>query len=504
MPPAVVELHPFTVARDSWELLLVRARQIGATAILAALSPMAATPAPAEEADAEGAGERDGVAFVTLCARLGLQVIVGIDRPAAGSTDIDPEQALGGLPLAGLRALQAPAGPIIGIRIDEKNRVDAGWLRDEGWIVPLMRSDAPAWLPATLVRLIHDEPGPAAQNMHLPPVRSDGGARPGFWRTKMLWMLIAAAGDDAPVAMPLAEPARDTHENRSAWADDEMIDLTLRHGLVYSYLHIANRRASPYSGLLAYRAQDGDVLHIHAGIGAGRPGLVMLESDEVLGLAFDGDASEGGWLARGLSTSVVFSGGAGGVAPCGAGGLVLVAPQSGRFQMRRGQGWADIACFRLLLNGRLLTASLQVDTTHLLVPYVAEDEHGQTDMYLVLRGDAELPNPLRAYLATLLAGRAAACKHAAALLAPVEGMGDALEWLGGVAAQLASDQDHLDTLADYDAAWRAADLATGDVLRALNAEYRGLSLGALDHAGLRRAERIMRSMRGIVFMYEAG
>ena len=49
-------------------------------------------------------------------------------------------------------------------------------------------------------------------------------------------------------------------------------------------------------------------------------------------IAIGGDGAEGGWLARGMHSSVVFSSGAGSIVPCGA-GLVLSAPQSGRFQV---------------------------------------------------------------------------------------------------------------------------------------------------------------------------
>jgi hypothetical protein len=325
----------------------------------------------------------------------------------------------------------------------------------------------------------------------------------------MLWMLVEAAGDDFVHAAAPAEHASEEPDGRPAWADDADVDLELRHGPIYTYLRVVNRRSSPYSGMLAYRAPDGDVLHLHAGIGAGRAGLVMLNGDEVAGVAFDGDASEGGWLARGLSTSVVFSGGAAGVIPCADSGLLLVAPESGRFQLRRGMGWPKVTGYRLLLNGRLLPASLRIDATHLLVPYVAEDEQGQTDMYLVLRNDQELPIMLRGYLSTLLAARAAALNHAVALATPAKLFGGVATMLAEVATRLVAQAARLATLGAYDLAWRDADARAGEAIRALemalNAQRRSWLTGALDITEYeRRAARITRSMRLVSFAYQAG
>ena len=129
---------------------------------------------------------------------------------------------------------------------------------------------------------------------------------------------------------------------RYAWADGANIDLAVRYGANHTYLAIDNRRPTPYNGILAYRGRDGAVLHLHTGIGARCAGMVLLTDDEVYGAAIDGDAAEGGWLARGLRSSAMFNTGAGALARCGA-GLLLTAPQSGRFQARRAEGWAGHA-----------------------------------------------------------------------------------------------------------------------------------------------------------------
>src|SRR5262249_22091824 len=106
---------------------------------------------------------------------------------------------------------------------------------------------------------------------------------------------------------------------RYAWADGDDVDVSVRYGAEYTYLFIANRRPTAYSGTLTYRERDGSIQHVHAGMGGPRVGIVLIKDDEVIGAAIGGDGAEGGWLARGMHTSVVFNNGAGVVAPCGAG-----------------------------------------------------------------------------------------------------------------------------------------------------------------------------------------
>lgn len=284
---------------------------------------------------------------------------------------------------------------------------------------------------------------------------------------------------------------------RHAWADGEGVDLRLRHGEVYTYLFVENRRRSPYNGVLAYRAPDGAVLHVHVGIGGKRAGLLVLSGDEIVGAAIDGDGSEGGWLARGLHTSIVFNSGAGGVAGCGD-ALLLTAPQSGRFQLRRAAGWLDLVAHRLLLSGELLPARLNVDATHLSLPYVAEDERGQTDLYVVAPGSGELPPALRDYLAAQLAGWAAALERAANLASGLPGAAevagaDASAALREGARCLETWRARIATLGEYSAAWRAAEAlsrpAIGGLEHALALARRACLEGALGQADYDELER---------------
>jgi hypothetical protein len=278
---------------------------------------------------------------------------------------------------------------------------------------------------------------------------------------------------------------------RYAWADGANIDLTVRYGANHTYLAIDNRRPTPYNGILAYRGRDGAVLHLHAGIGARCAGMVLLTDDEVYGAAIDGDAAEGGWLARGLRSSAMFNTGAGALARCGA-GLLLTAPQSGRFQARRAEGWSGMRAHRLLLSGALLPAHVQIDAAHIVIAYVAEDARGPTDTYLILpEGD---PPPLvRSYLATLLAARTAMLRRAATLAdgardqhGPLDTLAPTAEPLTAAADHLATTAEQFTTLDEYSAAWLAADElcrpALTTLAQALTQARGALLAGQIDHA----------------------
>ncbi len=272
---------------------------------------------------------------------------------------------------------------------------------------------------------------------------------------------------------------------RYAWADGANIDLAVRYGATYTYLAIDNRRPTPYNGILAYRGNDGAVLHLHAGIGAGRTGVVLMTDDEVSGAAIDGDGAEGGWLARGLRSSIIFNTGAGALARCGA-GLLLTAPQSGRFQARRAEGWSNLRAHRLLLSGALLPASMQVDAAHIAIAYLAEDAHGQTDMYMILPADDPPPH-VRNYLATLLAARVAMLRRAVNLAADENEPSDSLDNIARTvepftvaADHLAATAEQLTSLDQYSAAWATADKLCRPALTALAqalTEARGALLG---------------------------
>lgn len=275
------------------------------------------------------------------------------------------------------------------------------------------------------------------------------------------------------------------------WADGPDVDVTVRHGACYTYVQVANRRAEMYNGTLTYRVDDGTLQHLHVGIGGPRIGVVLLIGDNVVGCAVGGDASEGSWLIRGMSSSIMFNGGAGAVAPCG-GGLRFSAPQSGRFQVRRPEGWAGLAPWRLLLNGELLPAVCQIEGMNLTLPYVAEDERGITESYLFV-ADALPVEQLLVDLRTLLLARARMLHDAAALAPDSDPTGAAArQALNAAAAALEQLAGGPIALAAYAAAWQAAtaicEPAIGGLARDL-ARARGAYLaGALAEEVYRASE----------------
>jgi len=575
-PLLLAELCYFDIPRETWARTLLRARQLGANTVTTSVNWRWHAPTP-DLIDLSGTSNprRDLVEFVELCGRLNISLILYFGAIAGASaldTDIPPW--LGSTERAGklsaarrwvaacsraLLAHQSPHGPIVALSLDGDPQLRS-WLQDESWAVPITlrqpsHSDRAEYATATLTNSLARAVELLGTGQPLLPshsrsaprlLRSDGSARPSFWRIKSMRMLIGATGSDfatarapadlallasahvQPLAQRLAnagitfdqvDPVEATPEQikqytlviaagalaeqpgmraklaecanlavlggqpdtlalalhladdisadhaseliesrggnaRYAWADSPAIGVEMRYGSRYTYVFIHNRQAAAYNGMLAYRAPGGDVLHMHVGIGAGRAGIVMLREDEVVGAAIDGDGAEGGWLARGLTSSMVFNAGAGGVAPCGR-GLLLTAPQSGRFQIRRSAGWAEMQAYRLLLSGKVLPAPLQVDAAHVLLAYTAEDDCGQTDMYLVLPEHSELPAALRAYLATPLHARALDLEAGAELASQL--VPEAAPKLRGMAQTLAANAARLDTIADYTAAWHHSE-----------------------------------------------
>lgn len=259
---------------------------------------------------------------------------------------------------------------------------------------------------------------------------------------------------------------------RYGWADARDVDVTVRHGDRSIMVCVANRRPEPYRGTLTYRCIDGSLEHLHIGIGGLRIGLIMMSGDEVAGYAMGGDASEGAWFVRGMHSSVMFSGGAGVVAPC-SNGVRLSAAQSGRFQLRRPEGWDGLIPYRLLLSGDILPASVHIEGTHLTLPYVSEDERGMTDSYLLLPAGLA-PDPIRADLRALLLARAQMLRIAAPLPADefdaVPSLTDACRIFVSTAEALETLADQPFTLDEYAAAWRRATAACEPAVVALARE----------------------------------
>jgi hypothetical protein len=96
------------------------------------------------------------------------------------------------------------------------------------------------------------------------------------------------------------------------------------------------------------------------------------------------------------------------------GGTLVTAADSRRFRLARPAG--NYAVYRLLLDGTLLEAAGRKRGDRLLLDYVAADELGETDLYIILNDpSALLTGFLREYTASLLMGRAHTLRRAWAM-----------------------------------------------------------------------------------------
>lgn len=246
---------------------------------------------------------------------------------------------------------------------------------------------------------------------------------------------------------------------RYGWTDVHDIDVTVRYGNRYTFVCVANRRKESYRGILTYRSVDGSLQHLHTGIGGLKIGLMLVCGDEIVGCAMAGNGSEGAWFVRGAHSSIMFSGGAGVAAPCD-GGMLLSAVQSGRFQLRRPEGWDGLTPYRLLVSGEVLPADIHIEGTHLSLPYVSEDEYGVTDSYLLLPA-GPTPDLVRAGLRTLILGRAHMLR--AAIVPLPDERSATVQVLAKAFGVFLSTAETLETLADqpftvdaFAAAWQHA------------------------------------------------
>jgi hypothetical protein len=131
--------------------------------------------------------------------------------------------------------------------------------------------------------------------------------------------------------------------------------------------------------------------------------------------------------------------------------------------------------FRLLLDGTLLAATATMEGSHLSMPYVAEDQHGQTDCYIVMPESALLPPQLCSFLHMLLYARAAVLEAAAELAAQV-GMGGAATAFVQIANLLSAAVPQMTTLAAYADVRQHADTATRRALADLDSAAPGTNI----------------------------
>jgi hypothetical protein len=135
------------------------------------------------------------------------------------------------------------------------------------------------------------------------------------------------------------------------------------------------------------------------------------------------------------------------------------------------EGWANIQSYRLTMHGQLLACPCQIEAQHLTVPYIAEDQHGQTDQYLILETNDPLPDAVEAHLRVWLKLRANEV-HAAASICR-----------NGPAQQLLSAASNLESMAtgrfdlnDYRSIWAATTQLIAELFQQIQHEQAKLQV----------------------------
>ena len=169
--------------------------------------------------------------------------------------------------------LQAPAGPIVGLRLGGPQRsaaiepgptagdladlVDAdtlaGWLREDGWTIALERPAEPDDTPdlglLAAAPALADIGDTLLDQRGAPALRRDGSARPGFWRAKMTWMLAGAAHDDLAASCAAANLALGYSGAVAAGPIARLAERLGRAGLAFDLLDLD---AAPLDRLARY------------------------------------------------------------------------------------------------------------------------------------------------------------------------------------------------------------------------------------------------------------
>jgi hypothetical protein len=428
-----LELHYFRVPRERWELMLIRLRQMGANAV-STVVPWAWHEPQDGRFDLTGLTHpgRDVATFLETCQALGFQVILQVS-PCAGAGLLGggvpgwllqehPEMwALGadsqprrdpasGSPLpcaehptylkylerwfqelsGALAAHQPPAGPIVSLRVDrlglddsapQTGAIPGGW----DYNLHVVKVQWPVWLRQQYA---------------------------GIETLNAAWKSDYRSYNDAAFPPPPTTPGT---SSRSAKKDQRLADAarfvvyTAGHAtLAYASLLrqmgwnvpiAADRDALPGPLEAAHAVQvDPEPPQLGAGLRWAMHAPVRA----------DGSPRRQFWQVKATLLDM-----AQGVKPV-AGGILVTGSESRRLRLPRPAG--DYGVYRLLLDGGLLDVPGRARGEALQLDYVAADEAGETDMYVMVNDrSAPLTGFLREYLACLLMGRAHTLSRAGAL-----------------------------------------------------------------------------------------
>jgi hypothetical protein len=422
-----LELHYFRVPRERWELMLARARQMGADAVSTSVPWLWHEPRD-DAFDLTGITHpaRDVTDFLETCQVMGLAVMLRVG-PYCGAGLLG-----GGLPgwlireHPEIRALGPDSQP-------RRDPASGGALPSaehptflkylDRWYQELSAAlGSWAWPDGPVVALRVDHPGlpekpeaPADEvdahwdyNPHVVEVQWPIWLRQQYYGIDALnaaWNTDYHSISDAefprqpggPVASPQVDDAVRFVGYATAHAIETYTRLLREAGWT---VPIATDPDSAPQGVdLAHVAQvDPEPPQVGAGIRWATDAPVRA----------DGSARHRFWAVKAATLEMEE-----GVKPI-EGGTLVTAAESGRFRLARPAG--DYGVYRLLLDGTLLEVAGRKRGDRLLLDYVAVDELGETDLYVIL-DDASAPPTgfLREYLVSLLMGRASALRRAGAM-----------------------------------------------------------------------------------------
>jgi hypothetical protein len=470
-PPELKALHPlevhyFRVPRERWELMLARARQMGADAV-SSIVPWSWHEFQDNAFDLTGITHptRDVTDFLETCQVMGLAVILRVS-PYLGAGLLG-----GGLP--GWLIREHPEIRAMGP--DSRPRHDPAsggalpsaehptFLKHlERWYQELSAAlGSWAWPDGPVVALRVDHPGlPEKPGAPADEVFAHWDYNPHVVEVQWpIWLrqaydgidaLNAAWGTDyhsisdaefprqpgAPVTSPQVDDAVRFIEHATARAVETYTRLLREAG--WTVPIAADPDATPTGVDLAHAVQvDPEPPQVGAGI------RWAMDAP----LRADGSPRRRFWAVRAALSEMEE-----GVKSV-EGGTLVTAADSRRFRLARPAG--DYGVYRLLLDGTLLEAAGRKRGDRLLLDYVAADELGETDLYVVLHDpSAPLTGFLREYLVSLLMGRASALRRAGAMCQAVteafsgppsaSGEGDIAEPLGPSAEDLQAAERSLE------------------------------------------------------------
>jgi hypothetical protein len=422
-----LELHYFRIARERWELMLARVRQLGANTIRSVV-PWSWHEPRDSAFDLTGLTHpaRDVAGFLETCAALGFRVILrpgpyvgagllgggvpgwllrehpemcalGPDSrprldPASGSLFPSPEQPaylkylerwyreLSGA----LATRQWPEGPVVALRVDR--------LAPNGWDYNphVVKVQWPVWLRQQYAGID---------------------------------ALNAAWGTDYPSFNDAAFPSQPPSSESSPAEDLRVADATRFVAYAASHASETYVRMLRDMGWGLPIASDAGELPLspeYAGdraLGLAHAVQVDPEPPQIganVRWAMDAPLRADGYPQRQFwAVKATLLGMEEGVKPI-EGGTLVTGAESRRVRLPRPAG--DYGLYRLLLDGRLLDVPTRTRGSTLYLDYPAADESGETDMCFLLEDrSAALTGYLREYLASLLMGKAQSLRRAGSM-----------------------------------------------------------------------------------------